>query len=212
VFAGTDVVDRIRWQLESVTRLTTDTSTEGFAGDGIARVRIAPDQLAPQNRFERGIWGAPSSDRIHSVLSRVQSILGHDGVLTATIGGGRTLIEREVLSPWGDKPVLVHDPRKPWPGHLPDRVPTTVYRDSTVVVLGGAATIPPAEVLSEPPRWIDLAGRRRDIAAWTGPWTVAERWWEGGSIRYRLQIVDTTGTAWTLLSNGSDWTIEARYD
>ena len=212
VFAGGDVVDRIRWQLESAARLTTDTSTDGFAGDGIVRVRLAPDQLAPQSRFERGMWGAPSSDRIHSVLSRVQSILGHDGVLTATIGGGRTLAEREVLSPWGDKPVILHDRAKPWPGVLPERLPTTVYRNGVVVALLGEAAIPPADVLSEPPRWIELDKRRREIVAWSGPWPVAERWWDGGGIRYRLQAVDTTGAAWVLLSTGSDWTVEARYD
>ena len=212
VFGGGDVVDRIRWQLESVARLTTDTSTEGFAGDGIVRVRLAPDQLAPQNRFERGMWGAPSSDRIHSVLSRVQSILGHEGVLTATVGGGRTLAEREVLSPWGDKPVVVHDVAKPWPGKIPERVPTTVYRDGVVIELLGDRPIPPAEVLDEPPRWLELDGRRRDVVAWSGPWPVAERWWDGGTIRYRLQLVDTTGAAWVLLSRGDDWTIEARYD
>ncbi|MEN9740500.1 MAG: hypothetical protein RLZ72_766 [Actinomycetota bacterium] len=212
VFAGGDIVDRIRWQLESAARLTTDTSTDGFAGDGIVRVRLAPDQLAPQSRFERGMWGAPSSDRIHSVLSRVQSILGHDGVLTATVGGGRTLIEREILSPWGDKPVVVHDPAKPWPGALPERLPTTVYRDGVVVTLLGEAAIAPADVLGESPRWIELDKRRREIVAWSGPWPVAERWWDGGGIRYRLQAVDTTGAAWVLLSNGPDWTVEARYD
>lgn len=212
VFGGGDVVDRIRWQLESVARLTTDTSTEGFAGDGIVRVRLAPDQLAPQNRFEKGIWGAPSSDRIHSVLSRVQSILGHEGVLTATVGGGRTLVEREIFSPWGDKPVVVHDPAKPWPGRIPERVPTTVYRDGVVIEVSGNASIPPAEVLVEPPRWLELDGRRREVVAWSGPWPVAERWWDGGTIRYRLQVVDTLGAAWVLLSEGPDWTVEARYD
>lgn len=212
VFGGGDVVDRIRWQLESVARLTTDTSTEGFAGDGIVRVRLAPDQLAPQSRFEKGIWGAPSSDRIHSVLSRVQSILGHEGVLTATVGGGRTLVEREILSPWGDKPVVVHDPAKPWPGRIPERVPTTVYRDGVVITVSGSASIPPAEVLVEPPRWLELDGRRREVVAWSGPWPVAERWWDGGTIRYRLQVVDTLGAAWVLLSEGPDWTVEARYD
>jgi protein ImuB len=212
VFGGADVVDRIRWQLESVARLTTDTSTEGFAGDGIVTVRLAPDQLAAQSRFERGMWGAPSSDRIHSVLSRVQSILGHEGVLTATIGGGRTLLEREIFSPWGDKPVVTHDVTKPWPGRMPDRVPTTVYRDGTVITVGATATIAPAEILAESPRWLELDGRRRDVAAWSGPWPIRERWWNGGEVRYRLQVVDTTGAAWVLLSTGSEWTLEARYD
>jgi protein ImuB len=158
------------------------------------------------------MWGAPSSDRIHSVLSRVQSILGHEGVLTATIGGGRTLLEREIFSPWGDKPVVAHDVSKPWPGRMPDRVPTTVYRDGTVITVGATAEIAPADILTEPPRWLELDGRRRDIAAWSGPWPISERWWDGVQIRYRLQVVDTTGAAWMLLSTGTEWTLEARYD
>ncbi len=212
VFGGGDIVDRIRWQLDSVARLTPDTGTDGFAGDGIVSVRLTPDQLAAQGRFERGIWGAPSSDRIHSVLSRVQSILGHEGVLTATIGGGRTLVEREIFSPWGDKPVVTHDAAKPWPGRLPERVPTTVYRDGAVITVGATEPIAPAETMNESPRWLELDGRRREVAAWSGPWPVAERWWTGGTTRYRLQVVDTTGTAWVLLSAGPDWTVEARYD
>jgi protein ImuB len=212
VFTGADVIDRVRWQLDSIARLTTDTSTEGFAGDGIVRVRIAPDQLSPQSRFEKGIWGAPSHDRIHSVLSRVQSILGHEGVLSVTVGGGRTLADREIFSPWGDKPVITHEPARPWPGSLPALVPTTVYRTGTPVELHGTAPIRPAEVLSEAPRWLVHNGRQRELIAWSGPWPLHERWWDGGSLNFRIQAVDTIGTAWVLLSDGDTWTIEARYD
>jgi protein ImuB len=212
VFTGADVIDRVRWQLDSIARLTTDTSTEGFAGDGIVRVRIAPDQLSPQSRYEKGIWGAPSHDRIHSVLSRVQSILGHDGVLSVTVGGGRTLADREKFSPWGDKPVVTHNPARPWPGSLPALVPTTVYRTGTPVELHGTSPIRPAEVLSEAPRWLVHNGRQRELIAWSGPWPLHERWWDGGSLNFRLQAVDTVGTAWVLLSDGDTWTIEARYD
>lgn len=211
-FSAADVVDRARWQLDSIARFTTDTSTEGFAGAGIVRVRIAPDQLALISRYEPALWGEPAGDRIHSVLSRVQSILGHEGVLTATVIGGRTLIDREVLSPWGDKPVIERRATEPWPGHLPALLPTTVYHDRPTVLLRGSAVIPPAEVLAEPPRAIEFEGRARDIVEWSGPWPLAERWWLGGVLRYRLQVIDSRGAAWVLLSDGDAWTIEARYD
>ena len=211
-FTASDVVDRVRWQLDSIARFTTDTSTEGFAGDGIVRVRIAPDQLAHISRYEPALWGEPAGDRIHSVLSRVQSILGHDGVLTATVTGGRTLADREVLSPWGDKPVVERRAAEPWPGHLAALLPTTVYLDRPTVVVRGRTVIAPAEVLSEAPRWLVHNGRQRELIAWSGPWPLHERWWDGGSLNFRLQAVDAIGTAWVLLSDGETWTIEARYD
>ena len=211
-FTAADVVDRVRWQLDSIARFTTDTSTEGFAGDGIVRVRIAPDQLAHISRYEPALWGEPAGDRIHSVLSRVQSILGHEGVLTATVTGGRTLADREVLSPWGDKPVIERRATEPWPGHLAALLPTTVYLDRPVVVLRGRDVIAPAEVFAEPPGVLEFEGRTRDIVEWSGPWPIAERWWSGGVLRYRLQVIDSRGAAWVLLSDGDDWHIEARYD
>jgi protein ImuB len=142
----------------------------------------------------------------------VQSILGHDGVLSVTVGGGRTFADREIFSPWGDKPVTTHNPARPWPGSLPTLVPTTVYRTGTPVELHGVASIPPAETLSEAPRWLVREGRQRELIAWSGPWPIHERWWDGGSLNYRLQAVDTLGTAWVLLSEEGLWTIEARYD
>ncbi len=211
-FSAADVVDRVRWQLDSIARFTTDTSTDGFAGDGIAHVRIAPDQLARISRYEPALWGEPAGDRIHSVLSRVQSILGHEGVLTATVTGGRTLADREVLSPWGDKPVIERKSTEPWPGHLAALLPTTVYHDRPTVVLRGHAVIPPTDVFTEPPRVLEFEGRTRDITEWSGPWPIAERWWTGGVLRYRVQVVDARGTAWVLLSEGDDWCVEARYD
>jgi protein ImuB len=116
------------------------------------------------------------------------------------------------LSPWGDKPVIERRATEPWPGHLAALLPTTVYRDRPTVVVRGRRVIAPAELFGEPPRVLEFEGRTRDIVEWSGPWPIAERWWTGGVLRYRLQIIDTRGTAWVLLSDGDAWTIEARYD
>ena len=211
-FTAADLVDRVRWQLDSLARLTTDTSTEGFAGDGIVRVRFAPDHLAPIARYERGLWGAPANDRIHSVLSRVQSILGHEGVQSLTVGGGRTLAAREVFAAWGDRPVIERPETDPWPGALTALHPTTVFLEQPVVTLRGVDAIAPAEVLTDLPRTLEFEGRVRTIAEWSGPWPLWERWWEGGALRFRLQLVDDRGVAWVLLSEGDAWHVEARYD
>ena len=41
--------------------------------------------------------------------------------------GGRALAERQVLVPWGDRPVGVARADRPWPGSLPAPAPSTVF-------------------------------------------------------------------------------------
>lgn len=212
-FGPAEVVDRVRWQLAANTRLATTTEHEGFAGDGIVLVRIEPETVAPISRYEPGLFGSAPDERIHSALARVQSILGHDGVLTVSIGGGRRLAEREVLTPWGEKPVHTRSVSAPWPGSMPSPAPATVYPTPLpVTVVGDTGPIPPAEILSEEPRALETSGRRRAIAGWAGPWPLVERWWDGGQSEWRMQVTDTTGMAWLLVSEAQEWHIEARYD
>ena len=87
-----------------------------------------------------------------------------------------------------------------------------MYRERPTVVVRGRTVIAPVEVFAEPPRVLEFEGRTRDIIEWSGPWPIAERWWTGGDWRYRLQVIDTRGAAWALLSDGADWRIEARDD
>jgi protein ImuB len=224
-FTAGDVVDRVRWQLQG------GGSIESGLRSGIAKVQITPERVDSTGHHEQGLWGSGPDERIHHGLTRVQSMLGHDGVLTATIGGGRMLADRQILVPWGDEvpgnpaslrgSVLRSAQTQPWPGSLPGLAPSTVFttRQSVAVVAAGGEPIDVDErgILTGAPGWFSptaKAADHRPIDAWAGPWPVTERWWDAqrGRGLHRFQIVDADGNAWLLALEDHEWWAEARYD
>jgi protein ImuB len=234
-FTASDVVDRVRWQLQG--------SGEVDAGltSGISRVRVIPESVDAIGHHEVGLFGGGPDERIHHGLSRVQSMLGHNGVLTAHLSGGRNLTDRQILIPWGDRPLLTRAPSQPWPGRLPPPAPSTVFPNPHPVhVLGAGGE--PIEVddrgaVSAAPAHFSSTGAGREmrrITAWAGPWPIDERWWDTATSRraHRFQVVDAAGMAWLLVlesapgtstpggsangsaggSAGGSWWAEARYD
>jgi protein ImuB len=213
-FTPADVVDRVRWQLQGD---GTDTGLDA----PIARVRLSPSHVDAIGNHEDGLWGRSPDERIHHGLSRIQSMLGHESVLTAVPGGGRLLTERRVLVPWGDAPPsaarLAAD--RPWPGSLPAPAPATVYeppRAASVLTAEGAAVgVDRRGRVSGTPAWLtfDPPARRR-VTAWAGPWPIRQRWWDPVRARRldRFQVVDEHGDGWLLLLEQQRWVVEARYD
>ena len=239
-FRASEIVDRVRWQLSGETRTagaagSADSRAGAGAGAGagssadvdrgpglrsaITRVRIVPESVDDLAHHEPGLWGTAPDERVHHALSRVQSLLGHEAVLTAHRSGGRTLAERATLVPWGDRAVVTRALDRPWPGSLPQPAPATVFPSRhavTVVDASGAAVgINERMRLSAPPAEFAPAagGATRPVTSWAGPWPLDEQWW---SIRrrqlHRLQVVDAAGVAWLLVLEGSSWWAEARYD
>ncbi|MBX9470760.1 DNA polymerase Y family protein [Microcella sp.] len=221
-FRASEIVDRVRWQLSGETR-TAGTRADADRGPGlrsaITRVRIVPESVDDLAHHEPGLWGSAPDERVHHALSRVQSLLGHEAVLTAQRTGGRTLAERSVLVPWGDRAVITRPVERPWPGALPQPAPSTVFpsRHAVTVVdaLGAPVGIDDRMRLSAAPAGFAPAagGTTRPVTSWAGPWPLDEQWW---SIRrrrlHRLQVVDAAGIAWLLVLEGSSWWAEARYD
>ncbi|HEY8590625.1 MAG TPA: DNA polymerase Y family protein, partial [Naasia sp.] len=213
-FTAAEVVDRVRWQLQG-----TGAIDSGL-GSPIARVRILPASVDAASGHEEGLWGAAPDERIHHGLSRVQSMLGHEAVLTATIGGGRMLAERQVLVPWGDRPLVERDAARPWPGALPGPAPATVFPERRACSLlapdGSPVTVDERGAVSAPPARFAAPGTGRAVAvqAWAGPWPVEERWWdaERGRSVSRFQVVGEDGEAWLLLLEDGTWWAEAHYD
>ncbi|QNE34350.1 DNA polymerase Y family protein [Leifsonia shinshuensis] len=215
LFSASDVVDRVRWQLQGA------GSIDSGLASPIAKVAVAPEAVDDIGHHEDGLWGGGADERIHHGLTRVQGMLGHDAVVTATIGGGRALSDRQVLVPWGDRPVGVARSDRPWPGSLPAPAPSTVFEvPRPVAVLNASGE--PVEVtdrgdVTAPIVSFSPTGSARDarpVDSWAGPWPVRERWWDTTLARamHRFQLVDADGTAWLLALTGTAWVAEARYD
>ena len=202
-FSAADVVDRVRWQLQGSQAIDSGLSS------GIARVRLSPDRVDGAGNHEQGLWGQGPDERIHHGLTRVQGMLGHEGVLTAVIGGGRLLADRQILVPWGDRPegdgaVLERAQAQPWPGSLRGTAPATVFRDrrpvTVVTTAGDPVDVDERGAVHGEPEWFSSTGRAADylqVEAWAGPWPVTERWWdaERSTALHRFQLVDVEGNA-----------------
>ena len=146
-------------------------------------------------------------------MTRVQAGLGHRAVVTPVPAGGRWLVEREELAPWGEA-VAPSLPRElPWPGSLPDPLPSEVFREarpaSVTATDGEAIAVDGRGFVTAMP--VTLDGRK--LVSWAGPWPVIERTWDPARSRsaYRFQLVDDRGTAWLAVLEGGVWHLEGRY-
>lgn len=222
-FRPSEIVDRVRWQLSGATRTAGSAPGSPTGPDlraAISRVRIVPESLDALAHHEPGLWGSGPDERVHHALSRVQSLLGHEAVLTPQRSGGRSLADRRVLVPWGDRAVIARPLDRPWPGALPQPAPATVYASrhpvDVVDAHGASIAVDDRLRLTAPPAGFapSAGGAVRPIASWAGPWPLEERWWDPARARraHRLQVVDAGGVAWLLVLEGSSWWAEAKYD
>ncbi|GMA93230.1 hypothetical protein GCM10025881_39620 [Pseudolysinimonas kribbensis] len=219
-FSPAEVVDRVRWQVAgALDPKRSARPIEGELRSAVTRVRLSPEAVDPAGAHERGLWGTGPDEGVHSALSRVQGMVGHEGVLTAAPAGGRTPAERQALVPWGDRPLVARDPRRPWPGVLPPPAPSMVYELPRGIGVedpaGKPVTVDERGALSGPPAvMVSPTGARRDLTAWAGPWPLDERWWDAEAARSvnRFQAVDSEGVAWLLVLDGGGWWAEGRYD
>lgn len=209
-FDSAAVVDRVRWQLQAA------AGTQ--LGSGVVRVRLEPVAVDGVENHEPGLFGVGADERVHHALSRVQAMLGHTGVVTPRIAGGRWLAERQVLVPWGDRPTEPQPRNRPWPGSLPAPLPATVFGEPRRVEVlgpdGASVTVDDRGAPSAPPA-VMVDSRPRRVTGWAGPWPVDERAWDADRRRHacRFQVVDEAQHAWLLvLDEQSRWWAEARYD
>lgn len=224
-FSPADMVDRVRWQLEAAlarpagpAEAADDEPDEITAGArAIVRIHLHPDDVDDAAHHAPGLFGRGTDERVHHALSRVQSMLGHEGVLTPAVGAGRSLPERQRLVAWGDR-APAEGTDRPWPGHLPPPLPTTVFADEVALVLRGAdgepVRVDDRGTLSGAPHALEWPTGAVRIIGWAGPWGLREREWDASRRRlaHRLQVIDERQGAWLLVLEGESCLVEGRYD
>ncbi|MGO1507621.1 MAG: DNA polymerase Y family protein [Microbacteriaceae bacterium] len=214
-FEASDLVDRVRWQLEGLAgafAATERASTDRTAA-GILEVRITPTRVDDSAHHQPGLFGQGPEQRLHHAVSRVQALLGHRGVVTPQVTGGRRLAERQLFQPWGDKTPHERNATLPWPGSLPAPLPSEVFippLPARVTAADGTApTVDERGALSAPPARIEDV----PVRSWAGPWPLRERAWDAERARtaQRFQIVDESQRAWLALWEDGSWWVEGRY-
>ncbi|MDC7121382.1 DNA polymerase Y family protein [Cellulomonas fimi] len=110
----------------------------------LVRLAVTALDVAPAGAEQGRLWGGPSGGdlRAHRALDRVQGIVGGQGVLTATLQGGRGVRDQVHLQPWGEQTQAARAADLPWPGRLPDPAPATVLARPLPVDVRDAAGRP----------------------------------------------------------------------
>lgn len=215
-FTTTDTIGRIRWQAASAVRETER------GGAGIIHVRITPTHTDRAAAHEPGLWSTEPDTRVHHHLSRAQSTLGHTGVGTMELAGGRLLGDRQRFVPWSTARARTRGARTsaegPWPGSLTGPTPSRVFPaplPSELLDAGGQAVgVDEDDLLTAAPvrlRVGDLT-LTESVREWSLPWAMRERWWQGTPTRFRLQLQLEGGDAWLLFHEAERWFAEGRYD
>jgi protein ImuB len=213
-FAASDVVDRIYWQLQG-----------DPAPEPVCELRLLPESVESLADHGEGLWGSALNEHVERGIARLQGMLGPEEVLAPSLQGGRSPRDRQLLSPWGERPPSRRNPQLPWPGSIPPPAPARVF-----------ATPMPSVVLSEDHRPVRVTSRGLvtaapafisigvvsideeseliPIDAWAGPWPIDELWWDPDQARQvaRFQVTGFSGSAWLLIIENDQWWTEARYD
>ncbi|MGV0991688.1 MAG: DNA polymerase Y family protein [Mycobacterium sp.] len=173
--------DRVRWQLDGW--LTSRRAVGARPTGPVTMLRLQPVEVVSAEALQLPLWGGLGEEdrmRARRALIRVQGLLGQEAVQVPVLSGGRGPLERITLTPLGDEPMPRTEPDRPWPGQLPSPSPTVLYEDNPVELLdaqGNPVRVTTRGMFTADPARLDGAA----LKWWAGPWSVDERWWEGGA-------------------------------
>jgi protein ImuB len=218
------VAERVRWQLDPMIMKTNRVHSQESVHDhgdgrGVARLRLAPDQIVTDGGRQLELWGAGDvSGTVDRAASRIQVMLGHAGVTRPVLSGGRGPGERVVRVPWGDHRTPDVPADLPWPGQLPEPAPAVVpEQPRSAEVLDDAdrpVSVSGRCVVSAAPATVVLDGEELAVTGWAGPWPVRDRWWDLAQAQrvVRLQVAASDGRALLLKLDRGRWSVEGIYD
>jgi len=215
------VADRVRWQLDGWLNGSAVSRPSG----GVTRIALVPDELIAATGRQLGFWGGESEidQRAARVAARLQGQLGAESVLVPEFRGGRHAHEQLALVPAATVELAGRsiDPgagAAPWPGSLPAPSPTRLLADPVEAEMldadGAPVIVTGRGLLSAPPAALVVRGRRVDIAGWSGPWPIDERWWDADAHRRqaRLQLITADGRAQLVALEAGIWRVTAHWD
>jgi hypothetical protein len=146
----------------------------------------------------------------------VRTRLGPDGVVTATVVGGRAYEDRVTLTPLGDATPDADADRAPWPGAMPAPAPATALRHPVAVQLrdgaGRAVAVDGHGLLTTPPVTFCVEpGAARAVRWFAGPWPTVERWWSARRRRAYVQLL-AEDLAVLVYAESGRWWLAGIYD
>jgi protein ImuB len=217
LLSSSAVAERVRWQLDAW-RVDEPGSADALVG-GVVLLRLAPDQLVQGSGHQLALWGpGVADDRIDRAATRVQAMLGHPGVTTPVLAGGRGPAEQVLRVPWGDRLEPRLPAEGPWPGRVPEPFPAVVHSSPVPVAVtdvdGRPVTVSGRSEVSSAPAALSLSGGPTlAVIGWTGPWPSVEHWWDTELARrhVRFQVCTADGRAWLLVLHRGRWQVEASY-
>ncbi len=224
-FSPSDVVDRVRWQLDGWRSARGQQRPSG----SVFFIKLTATQTIPDEGRQLNFWGAQSEndERAERALQRVQSLVGFNGVTVGYLGIGRCVADLEQRLPFSTgRPHKVSASKTsntpqlaPWPGRLGAPAPAEVLVEPEQLTVldahGEPVGVSSRAQLSAPPAVLHRAdGYLSTITAWAGPWPLDERWWEPSERRRqaRFQFVLDDGTAHLCVVEDGRWQREATYD
>jgi protein ImuB len=186
-FTERAIADRVWWQLRAW------VEGAGVPG-GITSLVITPSDLSGEGRQLGLLTDEASILETERALTRAQALVGPDQVLQGRPQGGRLPAERISWTRWGEEASSPErDPSVPWPGATPSPSPALVFDD-----------LSPFEVEWDGgmPSRVRLGSRWEPVLAWSGPWRLTGRWWEGEPDADRYQIVTSAGAFLCVVREG----------
>ncbi|BBZ10296.1 DNA polymerase Y family protein [Mycobacterium branderi] len=211
--------DRVRWQLDGWLNRRT---VEDRPTAPVTQLRLQAVEVVSAGALQLPLWGGLGEDdrlRARRALVRVQGLLGPEAVQVPVLSGGRGPAERITLTPLGDEPVPQADPRRPWPGQLPEPSPTVLLDDPVELLdsQGNPIRVTSRGLFSADPARLAARGRDDPLRWWAGPWPVDERWWDpdrakGRTARAQVLVGGDPGKALLLCYRRRRWYLEGIYE